>query len=314
MAAEESNDSLSSIESIGEQLTPKSKKRKAVSKQTVDQAIDNFYKLKGQYDIAYNNVKMRIIKKEDLDLQTKKEEIAKIKIKCANCKRDVGTIFTTSDRNLKAVCGDRNKPCGLDIDIKLGLSILFSNLENDINVDLNTSQRMIIETKLLLLFGLINEDQMEESFSSLKQQYKSLIAANNTVSENLADQEKISTKEMNEGDGLLVDGVGDADKISRQTLAATNQVRLERFISNFREIIKEYELDSSQDTKMAKMRDAIEMYINSIQPTADIIRKTLFRVNTVIKKKKQYHMIHIKKPISEEVFVLDYPEIISNKK
>ena len=62
-------------------------------------------------------------------------------------------------------------------------------------------------------------------------------------------------------------------------------------ISDFKRLIREYELDTSPDTKMSKMEDAIDMYLNQIVPTLDTIRTTLFRINTVIKEKKQYKLI-----------------------
>ena len=49
-------------------------------------------------------------------------------------------------------------------------------------------------------------------------------------------------------------------------------------------------------------------------PTLTTIRTTLFRINTVIKEKKQYKLIQIKVPIALRVIDLEEPKVVSNKK
>jgi len=277
---------------------------------SVEKAIDNFYKLKGRYDIKYNNAKLRIIRSDDA-LSVKKEAVKKIKPKCVNCKRDVGTRFSTNDRHLRAVCGDEANPCKLNIDIKLGLSNQFTDIQDEISADLNTAKIKIIETKLLLLFGLITEEQMAEGFTQLKTTYKSLIEAENTVKKELSDQQLVLQSEMMPGTAVAVE---EEQKIQRKTLAKANEIALGGFISNFRSLIKEYEADESADTKLAKMTDAIDLYLQNILPTLAIIRNLLYSVNTVIQEKKQYKLVQLKSSLREQVFDIEKPEIISNKK
>ena len=277
---------------------------------SVEKAIDNFYKLKGRYDIKYNNSKLRIIR-SDGSLSVKKEAIKKIKTKCVNCKRDVGTRFTTNDRHLRAICGDESNPCKLNIDIKLGISSKFTDIQDDIATDLNTAKIKIIETKLLLLFGLITEEQMTEGFTNLKTTYKTLIDAENTVKKELSEQQLVLQSEMMPGTAVAVE---DEQKVQRKTLAKANEIALGGFISNFKSLIKEYEVDESADTKLAKMTDAIDLYLQNILPTLTIIRKLLYSVNTVVQEKKQYKLVQLRSSLREQVFDVEKPEIISNKK
>lgn len=268
----------------------------------VNKAIDSYYKIKGRYDSKFNASKLRIIRSK-IPLAEKKQRIERIKVKCINCKRDVGTRFSTADRHLKAVCGDDSAPCPLNIDIKLGIAESLDSLEETLTHDLNLVKRKIIETKLMLLFGLLTEEQMEKAFADLKETYKSLVQAQNMISEKIKDQYMITIKDIG----------GDRD-IERKTLAAANEVKVGNLISDFKRLIREYELDTSPDTKMSKMEDAIDMYLNQIVPTLDTIRTTLFRINTVIKEKKQYKLIQIQVPIDLRVIDLEEPEIVTNKK
>lgn len=267
-----------------------------------DKAINNYFKMKGRYDSKFNASKLRIIR-GNYTLAEKKERVNRIRVKCINCKRDVGTLFSTSNRHLKAVCGSIDNPCKLNIDIKLGKNDLLDRLDSLINDDLNTAKTKIIEIKLMLLFGIINEDQMTESFTNVKDMYKSLISAQNSILTEIKKQHMIKIKD-----------IGGEREIERKTLAAANQVKLGNLISNFKRLIHEYELDSSMDTKQAKMTDAIDMYLSQILPTLETIRTTLFRINTVVKEKNQYKLIQIKTPLSLKVLNLEEPEIINNKK
>lgn len=291
----------------------KRRRVKTRAEKSIEEVIFNYYKLKGRYDSRYNSAKLRIIR-SDASLTEKRKEAKNLKLKCVNCKRAVGTRFTTTNRHLRAVCGDESNPCKLNIDIQLGTSELFSSLELSLSHDLNIAKMRIIETKLMLLFDLITEEAMIEAFTNLKETYKSLVAADNMIQKELADQQLISPKDVMP-DSVSASQMGSEDnKVLRHTLAAANEIALGGYISNFKSMIKEYENDESPDTKLAKMTEAIDIYLNNIIPTLSIIRNTLYRINTVIKQKKEYHLIQIKTPIKEQVLELEKPEILSNKK
>jgi hypothetical protein len=87
----------------------------------------------------------------------------KIKPKCVNCKRPVGSIFSTKvdddGRHLIAICGDRTAPCLFNININLGL---VENIRDNLNSDedsLSQNKREIIIDKNDMLFGYITEEE-----------------------------------------------------------------------------------------------------------------------------------------------------------
>ena len=58
-------------------------------------ALNTYYKLKNQYEINFNKEKNKIINLEGLSWKEKRTEFKKIKRKCINCKRPVGSKFST---------------------------------------------------------------------------------------------------------------------------------------------------------------------------------------------------------------------------
>jgi hypothetical protein len=123
-------------------------------------ALDKYYSLKSVYK--------QTIKKG------LKENKTGFKPKCINCERQVGTFFYTSynpeldGRNLIAICGDKQTPCDLKIDINVGfcnslqedlkeVETLIRNIKNDIIYDKNNA-----------MFGYILKDKALKNFEIFK--------------------------------------------------------------------------------------------------------------------------------------------------
>ena len=58
-------------------------------------AIKKYYKLKNDYDESIQEQKKKILSMTGLSLKEKRIEFRKLKNKCVNCKRPVGSIFNT---------------------------------------------------------------------------------------------------------------------------------------------------------------------------------------------------------------------------
>jgi hypothetical protein len=113
------------------------------------QAMNTYYKLKSAYENSFAKEKAEIMKRMGLSWREKRREFAELKPKCINCKRPVGTLFSNNvdpngdGRSINAVCGDRNKPCDLDISINLGLiTNLKDTMQND-KMEINENKRKI---------------------------------------------------------------------------------------------------------------------------------------------------------------------------
>ena len=106
----------------------------------------------------------------------KKEVNSKLKPKCINCKRPVGTLFSrkfTNDnshefKTLLAVCGDKVKPCKLNINLKLDNVETIENYIKELDNSIQEDKNIIIKKKNELLFGYITTENAVNTFEDFK--------------------------------------------------------------------------------------------------------------------------------------------------
>ena len=271
-----------------------------------EEAIDNFYKLKGSYDAKYNRSKRNILDDDSMSLEEKRLKTAAIIRKCVGCGRNVKTKFSTKNRELVATCGDEKVPCELDIRINTGNFNYLPTLISKIESDLNINKLEINRIKLNLLFGLVTEEEMAEEFENIKETYKSLSVGKNVV------ENAIETMNL-----IDVDDVGGVRRIKRTRLAEINQLRLGNTIGKFRQLMVDYGNSSAkgqEDNHRAQIAEAIELYQTQLLPISKIIRDALYDINTVLHKQGKFELIQIKTAFYKLIFNLESPEVISNKK
>ena len=134
----------------------------------VDKAISGYYKLKQKYDESNNKQKMKIIRNNSLSNREKRQKFKQLKEKCINCKGLGGTIFSNEGRTLRAVCGS-STPCKLNIEINKGRFMNIRELAEKYLNEINSLKTQIIETKLNLLFGYMQETEVLELFTILRE-------------------------------------------------------------------------------------------------------------------------------------------------
>jgi len=139
------------------------------------EAMNIFYSLKSQYEATNHALRMKIINNKDLSKREKQREFKKLKPKCINCKRPVGTQFSIfydekeDGRKAKAQCGDRSSPCKLNIEINLGNYLLLEDWLRVDEVDIAKLKLEIIKDKNDLIFGYISTEEALEKFEKSKE-------------------------------------------------------------------------------------------------------------------------------------------------
>ena len=134
------------------------------------EGINDYYKLKRDYESSID----KEIKKLDkgLSIKEKRNEFKKLKPKCIDCNRPVGTTFSINydkekdGRILSAVCGDKVDPCNLNINIFLGYTETYPEIIKGLENEIKKIKNDIIVDKNKLLFGFITTEQALESFDS----------------------------------------------------------------------------------------------------------------------------------------------------
>jgi hypothetical protein len=243
------------------------------------EALNTYYKLKTAYENAYNKDKNKIIKIKDLSWKEKRIEFSKLKPKCINCKRAVGSLFYTTqdkgERTLVAKCGDKSNPCPLNIVINLGYIV---NLDKELAKDEQTitdEKREIIADKNDLLFGYITSKEAVEKFESIKESYATtstnyefFLSVYNDIVDNKEKKEELKKEEL----------------------------ELQVMIGNIKRTMKDFE--STQNVQF--VNDVVELYVKEMTPLLKEIVKKKYAVSSVEYDEGDGVYKLIQKPISLE--------------
>jgi hypothetical protein len=254
-------------------------------------AVNTFYKLKGEYEEKLNEQKRKIAKKSHLSAKEKRDEFKQLKIPCVNCKRRVGTIFQVKyketdnpgaekntskkerwediGRVAKAMCGDRVSPCPLDIEINLGkiqtVAEELQTIQNKI-VDL---KKEIVLIKNNLLFGFIETDKAVEKFEQVKEE----------LSENTEDYEVMLMIYM---------------KVYENPDKKEEAKNLELKIYNDIKQIKQYIFDFNREKNIQFAEDAVTLLISQLIPSVVELRTLKYPVMNTVKIDNQCKLIQKK--------------------
>ena len=145
---------------------------------SVEDAINEYYRLKNVYETSYYEKYLKpIIKAEKKSKREKRVEFSKLpKAECINCKRNVGTTFLivgkVSERMYTAKCGDKTDPCPLNINIVNGKYNTFSSEINKYENDIDKLKTDIIKEKYNIMFGYTPEENGIENFTSMSNELK----------------------------------------------------------------------------------------------------------------------------------------------
>tara|TARA_B100000073_G_scaffold341774_1_gene343650 strand:- start:966 stop:1760 length:795 start_codon:yes stop_codon:yes gene_type:complete len=225
-----------------------------MNKEEVAIAINNYYKLKGDYENSFYKQKLRIIKNDVLNKQQKRAQFNRIRKKCINCKRPGGTVFSDKGRVLKAVCGNAERPCKLNIEIAKGEYIQITDMKDIIYGDLEKNKMEIIKTKLNYLFGYITEDEVSDKFEEAKADY----TGDKTIYTSLEKKDQAAKNQNKE----------QQHELRRQFYL---------YVDEFRKIMKMY----YSENKATLLKDANEVYLSYILPISEQLRENKYRLMQV---------------------------------
>ena len=136
----------------------------------ISEKLNEFYKLKYEYDKKVHSHINNIIKDKMLNMKQKQDKYRKMKVNCINCGRNVGTIFEHKDGILTSICGDKIAPCNLNIKINRGKYVSLEMLLDVFQTGVDDVKEKIITTKLDLLFGYEQESNTLKIFTALKEE------------------------------------------------------------------------------------------------------------------------------------------------
>jgi len=234
--------------------------------ENVEEAVNEFYKLKNKYESDIKKNKKQIIGNNALSKKEKMIEYLKLKPKCINCKRPGGTKFSVTGisatdkeeayRELKAVCQVLPDPCNLNITIKLGQVEILSSILDEIEGSIKSHKDQIIKDKNDLLFGYINSEDALSSFD-VNKEYVSEFTSLLEEHLNLYNE--------------IVDNPERNDELKREIENSFE------YVEQIKNAIKTYD----EDNDLQYVKDAVNIYITSLKPTLSKILHLKYRQNEV---------------------------------
>ena len=229
-----------------------------------DDALNKYYKLKERYEKSIDKIKETIKENyPELSNIAKRKKIKKA-IKCVKCKKSGGTIFTNNNNTLKAVCGNSEDPCDLNIEFNRGG--VYKNIrvmEEKYSNNIESLQNMIIKMKLNLLFGYTTEEVTLKEFNK----YRDLL------SERTSRYNKIQKTFLN-----IVNDTANKSIIEDKE----NQLLI--LIDSLKQMNKEYLLKIDVlllEEKNKYIDDMIDIYLKEIIPLNEEIVNLKYKVNQV---------------------------------
>jgi len=255
--------------------------------------INEYYKLKKNYDEFNNKAKREIMNNLSLSAREKKNKFKKLVPKCILCKQPGGTKFSCKyDEQLKARvlsarCGNVSTPCNLKIKINAGKFTSYPDHITKVERSMNRLKFAIINEKNKLLFGYKTTDDTLSEFESIKE-----FITTNTMELEIVIREYyniIDNPETNERLTHLIE----------QSFDKINSIKTS--IKSFNE-----------DDNKQFMYDAVEIYVKELSPMLKDIMELKYKNNMVWfdQDDRVYHLMQEKVGIRDIEFDTIMPEVI----
>ena len=248
----------------------------SVDNQSVENNINEYYRLKSKYDNDNEKNKKKILNNKMLDMKEKKLEFKQLKPKCVNCGRPGGTTFASivskdstgaKFRELRAFC-KAVEPCGLNINIAVGNFENINDILKMIDGEIYTAKNEIINDKNKLLFGLITTEKALSNFDLQKatiKDFTDLLETYLQIHTKLTDdpEKKVKLNEEVEKSYLLIQQIKGA-------------------IKNFNET-----------NSIEFVRSAVEVYSDELRPVLNEILSLKYKENMVVFEESDntYHLV-----------------------
>jgi hypothetical protein len=190
-------------------------------------------------------------------------------------------------RILKAMCGDLQNPCNLNITLNIGYIDTIPNIIKGDEKDTEEAKISIIKDKNNLLFGYITTEEALQNFDKLK---KEIVDISTSL-------ETIQTLWMN---------ISDNDE--KEQLLKKNQEESYLIINNINTMIKQYDDTNNHNF----VNDAVNIYITQLVPKLKTIMNLKYNVNFVefIEEENAYHLVQQKISIQNLEFDYSKPSIV----
>ena len=237
--------------------------KKPQSAPTFKEALNSYYKLKGEYDKNIEKIVGRIAANTMLSPSEKHEKFLTEKKKCIKCGKSGGTIFYQKDNLLTAKCGNVENPCSLDIQLQRAKYINIMTAINSQQTLVNMNKTNIVDIKLNFLFGFNNQQVTLTNFNAMKTK----------LVESVKQYQKISEKFLD-----ITGNIVNKPKITGLTDTLNTE------IINFKDLIKNFDESGTHQF----LKDAVELYVNKIAVIAKDLQDLKYQEQYVYQEERPF--------------------------
>ena len=134
-------------------------------------AIYKYYKYKNEYENERKDKINKIKKKHKGNEKEIQTQIARFKLPCAYCKRNVNTKFIKEENKLIIMCGDSISPCSDKLEILLPDYIHVNKGIELFEENLDEFRNKIVKVRADLTYEFIEEEEAINEFQSLNEEF-----------------------------------------------------------------------------------------------------------------------------------------------
>ena len=221
-------------------------------------ALNLYFRMKNEYETKIHNKKKQIYDKEP-NKKMAKQLIQQYTPECIKCKRKVGTIFKRDENISKAICGDTQNPCNLNIQIFTGLALGFNNLYNLTKEDFTEVREIIDIEKLNDLFDYVSSEDNIELYKKSLELY--------------IEKENLYKTYLNKFNNLY-------NNPETKKALITAQDKLFTYIERSKEYINEYKKTNDKEF----LKTAMDLRVNEIKRELSTIRRLKYGIMEIVSK------------------------------
>ena len=241
-------------------------------------SLNNYYNLKHKYENTIKNSKYTLIKNNDLTKKEKRNKFLKKKKRCVNCQQEGGSIFTITKKSLTAICGNKNTPCDLNINIKKKHYTKSNDLSEILYDEINDIKKNIIKNKMDLIYQYKTEEEIVDNFTELKEDLTNL---------------SLSYEEALHHYFNVVDNKLKKDELKKYKTDFYN------ILIKINELNEQYKEEKNIDL----LKSSIDIYKSNIIPLVKQIQSVKYKENYLnVEEKsneKEYHLVQNEYTISD---------------
>lgn len=230
-----------------------------VFSEQLEKEIDDYYKLKHEYNQKQNVNIAKIMSNNNLTMADKRARVKEMKVskqKCIRCNKEGGTLFEESATELNAVCNAEPK-CDFNIKVVKGDAvILLPELLSRLRLRLEKEKNALMVLKIKHALEMISDDEAVQQFDEKQDIFRRLTIGISTI------EEKLLSVTNNE---------------SKNSEINTLKVELYKAIDEYKSSLREFSGTGREEF----MRDALEKYDDEILSLASKLRESKYNLNAI---------------------------------